>query len=40
MAPALAGGYKQVCCVVMVQAVIRRLSTIPIYPLTVRPVFA
>src|SRR5471032_724236 len=40
MAPARAGGYKQVCCVVMVQAVIRVLFRSPIYPLTVRPVFA
>ena len=37
MAPALAGGYKQRGCFVMVQTVIRRLSTISIYPLTKRP---
>jgi len=34
MAPALADGCNRGCCFVMVQAVIRRLSTISIYPLT------
>src|SRR5690242_5459892 len=39
MAPALAGGYEPAGCFVMVQPVIRRLSTISIYPLTALPVF-